>query len=136
MFGDRLDETLARGRAAAEARMRSTARVRRNNGLTTGPDGWDVVAWLDVYTGPLRLAGADSGSSPSRTKTVGGVEYQAATRVAHFPHDTSVLRDGDVLEITEGESAGLFFVLLEVDPADQQTALRVPVEATQKPKDW
>lgn len=132
MFGQYLDGL----RFYADARMTSTARVRRDNGMTTGPDGWDVVDWLDVHTGPFRLAGADSGSSPSRTKTVGGVEYQAATRVAHFPHDTSGLRDGDVLEITVGESAGLFFVLLEVDPADQQTALRVPVEAVARPEGW
>lgn len=123
------------GRRRAETRMTSTCSVRRPTG-TTVVDGVETDAYTtDVYFGPFRLAGPNAAAG-SRTKTTGGVEYEVAARVAHFPALTPGLRDGDVLEVTDGENAGLFFRLIEVDAADQQTALRVPVESVSKPGGW
>ena len=73
--------------------------------------------------------------SPSRTVNIGGAEAQVATRTAHFPHDT-VLRDGDLIEITAGELVGSVWRVIESDAADQQTARRVPVIAVEHPEEW
>jgi hypothetical protein len=56
-------------------------------------------------------------------------------RVAHLPHST-VLRDGDLIEITAGELAGSVWHVVEADAADQQTARRVPVIAAEHPEEW
>jgi hypothetical protein len=71
--------------------------------------------------------------SPSRTIDLGGVQVQVATRTAHFAHDTD-LRDGDLIEITAGELVGSVWRIVESDAADQQTARRVPVIATERPR--
>ena len=129
------DAVTAQGRRAALARMTSTCTVRRASGYET-VDGIEQPVWLDVYSGPCRVAGARSGSSGTTTQTVGGVELQVATREVHFPWDEADLRDGDLCEVLTGRASGVVFRLLEVDPADDQTALRVPVESTQRPEEW
>lgn len=121
-------------RAEAEARMTSSAIVRRKTG-TTKVDGITVPQWTTIHTGPFRLAsGRNAGAS--RTHTVGGVEYEVSTREAHFPIAVTTLRDADVLEVLIGDAAGLFFRIIETDIADQLTARRMPVEATTRPEGW
>jgi hypothetical protein len=124
-------------RADAESRMLSRATVRRKTGATTtDADGFEVPAWSSPYTGiPCRIAGMARSQSPSRSLNVGGAEVQVAVRVAHLPHST-VLRDGDLIEITAGELAGSVWHVLEADAADQQTARRVPVIAAEHPEEW
>jgi hypothetical protein len=133
-----VDTVLAAGRHAAEARMLSTATVRRKTGgTTTDADGFEVPAWAIAYAGrPCRIAGMARSQSPSRTIDLGGVQVQVATRTAHFAHDTTDLRDGDLIEITAGELVGSVWRIVESDAADQQTARRVPVIATERPKEW
>lgn len=134
MLQDAIAAALPQLRAEAEARMTSTATVRRKTG-TTKIDGITVPQWTTVHIGPFRLAGSRNAGA-SRTHTVGGVEYEVSTRAAHFPVAVATLRDADVLEVLDGDAAGLFFRLIETDFADQQTARRMPVEATTRPEGW
>jgi hypothetical protein len=123
-------------RSEAEARMLSTATVRRKTGATTtDARGLEVPAWSTMTGLPCRIAGMARSQSPSRTVDIGGAEVQVATRTAHFPHDTD-LRDGDLIEITAGELVGSVWRVIESDAADQQTARRVPVIATDRPEEW
>jgi hypothetical protein len=130
-------EALSAGRHAAESRMLSAATVHRKTGATTTDTrGLEVPGWDEVYEDrPCRIAGMARSQSPSRTVNIGGAEVQVATRTAHFPHDTD-LRDGDLIEITAGELIGSVWRVVEADAADQQTARRVPVIATDRPEEW
>lgn len=126
------------GRAEAEARMLSRVTVRHATGDTTpNTDGYDVPEWVVVATGvPFRLGGANAGSTGTRTITVGTTEVQLALRTGHFPADTTGLADGDYIDITSGENAGLVLRIVEADWQDQATARRVPVVAVQRPEEW
>lgn len=132
-----IDAELPFLQSEALGRMKSTATVRRKTGaMTTGADGLQVPAWATIHTNiPFRLGGANSGSSGTRTETVGGVEIQVATRVGHFPAGTS-LADNDHIDITAGENAGVVVRIVEAESADQQTARRVPVVSVQRPEEW
>lgn len=134
-----LDAAIEAGRAVAESRMTSRATVRRRTGASTQDEetGLTAPVWEAVYTDlPCRIAGSSGGSSPSRTTNVaGGVQVQTATRTVHLPWDT-ILRDGDMIEVTVGEVAGTVWQVVEADAADQQTARRVPVIATERPGEW
>jgi hypothetical protein len=114
----------------------SKVTIRRKTGnMTTDSRGLQVPEWATVYTDiPCRIAGMARSQSPSRTLDIGGVQVQVSVRTAHLPHDTTDLRDGDLLDVT-GESAGVYQIV-ESDPADQQTARRVPVIAAQRPEEW
>ncbi len=128
---------LAVFRELAGLRMTSRAAVLRKTGaMTTGADGLEVPEWATVHADlPFRLGGANSGSSGTRTETIGGVEVQVATRVGHFPAGTA-LEDSDHIEITAGENAGVVLRIVEAEGADQQTARRVPVVSVQRPEEW
>jgi hypothetical protein len=136
MFAEYLDGF----RDLAEQRMDESSRatVRRKTGQTTKDNrGLTVPAWVAIYTDhPCRIAGMARSQSPSKTINIGGIEVQVATRTAHFPHSTTDLADGDLIEITEGELAGSVWQIVESDPADQQNARRVPIISTQRPKEW
>lgn len=110
------------GRAAAERRMTSTVTIRRPG--TRDPSTFSEGA-STVYSGPCRLAGSSGGLNASRSETVGGTEFQIATRTLHLPAGTAGLKDADVATIDEGECAGLVLRLLDVTPQDQATALRI-----------
>lgn len=128
-----IDAALPTLRAEAEARMLSRCDIRRRTGRTaqnedTGAEYpvWEIVA-ANV---PLRLAGHEV-----RTETIPGGERQVARRMAHLPVVT-IPADGDYLEVTAGENAGLVLEVLEADWADQKTARRVPVMAVERPTEW
>ncbi|MCM0622715.1 DUF6093 family protein [Nocardioides bruguierae] len=135
-----LNDTLARGRAKAEARMTSTCTIRRAGEL--GPrddaDGTRTRNWDDIYVDlRCRIGGSSRGAATTRRLDVGGdVDVQAAARVAHMPWDTTDLADGDLLEVLTGDCAGLVFRLTETDGQDQATARRIPAVATQRPEEW
>lgn len=120
-------------RKEAEARMTSTATVRRKTGVMTQDEstGLEVPEWAEVYTGPMRLVGG-----ATRTVTIGGVEFQEATGRADFPHDATDLADGDLVEITAGEWAGTVLSIVEAVKGDQRTARRVPVVEVSRPEEW
>lgn len=118
--------------------MDSTVTVRRRGAKQAQNEetGDQEYAWTDIYTGPFRLGGADRGGSGTRTLNVGGVELQVATRVGHFPADTTGLADGDLIDVTAGENAGVVLRIVEADWQDQSTARRVPVVSTDRPTEW
>ena len=128
-----LSGTVAAGRLAAEPRMLTRCTIRRRTGRMAQDEdtGAEYPVWEIIAANvPLRLAGEST-----RTKSVPGGEIQTARRMAHLPVVT-IPADGDYLEVTAGESAGLVLEVLEADWADQKTARRVPVEAVQRPEEW
>lgn len=129
---------LAAFRELANLRMKSTATIRRKaDNQIPGPDGIEVPEWLTVHVGlPCRIGGSNAGSSGTRTESVDGVEYQVATRVAHFPVATTDLEDGDFIEVTAGETVGTVWRIVESDEQDQATARRLPVVAELRPEEW
>lgn len=126
-------------RTVAETRMTSTANIWRATGKM-GQDettGLEVPLWELTHAAvPFRLGGANQGTSGTRKVTVGGVELQLATRTANLPASTSNLLDGDLIDVTSGENAGTVWRIVEGDWADQQTARRLPIVATERPEEW
>lgn len=133
---DAIRQELPNLRQQAESRMASRCTVRRTTGeTTTNTEGWEVPEWAVTYSElPIRLGG--SGSTGTRNVTVGETEVQVALRVAHLPAATDDLRDGDLIEITEGESAGMVLQVVEASWQDQATARRVPVVEVTRPEEW
>jgi len=125
-------------RARAEARMTSRAAVMRDTGTTTTDlNGFQIPVWATIYAEiPFRLGGANQGGSGTRTVMVGTTEIQLALRIASFPADRDLLRDGDLIDIYAGDNAGLVLRIVEADWQDQATARRVLVLAVQRPEEW
>lgn len=126
-------------RAEAEARMLSVVTVRRKTGKSAQDEtsGKEAPVWDDVHTNiPFRLGGSNSGSAGSRTLHIGDGDIEVAVRVGHFRAATTDLADGDLVDITAGENAGLVLRIVEADWQDQATARRVPVVTTQRPVEW
>lgn len=97
-------------------------------------DGLEVPGYVaEMSDLPGRLA-ANRGAGQTRTITIGQTEVQVAVREWHCPAGTVGLRNGDVLEVTAGDSAGTFLRVVEATSTDQATALRLPVVETQKPE--
>lgn len=127
-----LSSVLARGRAAALARMDSTVTVRRKTGETTVVDGLKVPVWETVHTDlPSRLV-----PKGNRIVNIGGVEFSEATARADVPHDTTDVRDDDHYEYASGEWAGTVVKILEAVKGDQRTARQLPVKEVPRPAEW
>ena len=132
---ENLERRLTAGQRAALARMTSRCTIRRDTGTTTTSPitGRQVKVWEVVHADlPCRVKRGND----SRTESSGGVEVQLATRELHFPHDVTGMEDGDLAEVTSGESAPSVWRLLDTEPADQQTAYRVPVVQIRRPVEW
>lgn len=129
-----LDTVLSRGRAAAEALMRSRATVRRKTGDSTQNEttGVNTPEW---EFGPLNLPFRPLPKG-NRTVNIGGVQYDEATVVGSVPHDTTDVQDGDHYEITTGEWAGTVLMVLEAVKGDQRTARHLPMVEVQRPTEW
>lgn len=125
-------------RQQAESRMVSRCAVMRKTGDTfKDADGFTVAVWATVHLDlPIRLSGVARGAASSRTVDVGGARVQIPVRVAHLPHDTADLADGDLIEIYAGENAGLVLQVVEATWQDQATARRIPVTGTERPEEW
>lgn len=128
---------LVRGRRAASARMTSTCNVRRKTGATALVGGFKVATWETVHSAiACRVAGANSGSSQSRTVSTGAADVAVPVRVVSFAYDTTDLRDGDLIELTAGDTDNLVLRIVEADPQDQATARRVLAVGTTRPAEW
>ncbi len=121
------------------SRTRSWRRTLNPDGTeatTTNADGYEVPAWEIPHADlPCRLA-SKAGAGQSRTVSTPGGDVQIASRELHVPAGTPDVRDGDLWEVTEGENAGTVWQVVEADGADQTTALRLPVVAAERPKEW
>jgi hypothetical protein len=125
---------IAAGRVLAESRMASAGTAYRRNGYTTDANRLQVPAWEVVYTGKCRIAGG-RGPTSSTPETTADLDIARSSMVGHFPHATE-LRDGDLIEVNAGESAGLVFRVVEADQGDQRTACRVRLIQTERPAEW
>lgn len=132
-------QALGRLRARAESRMLSRAIIRRKTGqmAQNEDNGRQYPVWAVTHTAlPVRIATSAAGAGQTRQITLPGGAVNLAMRTAHLPAATTNLRDGDHIEVTSGESAGLVLKVLEADMSDQKTARRLPVEAVQRPEEW
>ena len=134
-LASRIEELLVRARAAARARMTSSALVQRVDPSNPGTDddGFEVDGWTAVY--PALPSWIDKGRG-TRTVRVGDVEMQLAVRVFKAPHDTTLLQDGDVAEMLSGPCAGRFFRFVETTPVDQKKQQEFEVVETDRPGGW
>lgn len=135
---DRLEGALERGRAAALARMLSTATVRRKTNKTEQSEatGEEVPVWDDVHTDlPCRLVASRVGGA-SRSVDAGDVEVEQSTPRMDFPFDTDDLQDGDLIDLTAGEYSGSVYSIVEAVKGDQRSARRVPVIEAGRPTEW
>ena len=134
-----LQAALTRARAAARARMTSTCTIRRKTGeKTTDGEGFEVDVWADVYVGwPCWVdwQGAESGV-PVNINVGAGVEVTRARRVLKIPHDSRLVRDHDVAELTGGACDGDFFDLADVKFADQKKQQEIPITEIDRPGGW
>ncbi|MCL2611951.1 MAG: DUF6093 family protein [Nocardioidaceae bacterium] len=133
--------SLGRFRALAESRMTSRCTIRRRTGQRVpGANGIETDSWTVLYTDlPVRI-GSLSMSAGTATKIAGrsldGTEVNHSRHQASLPVTTSDIADGDLIEITDGENAGMVLRITEADWQDQATARRVPVEAVERPRGW
>lgn len=132
-----VESAVAAGRAAAEARMTSVCNVLRKSGTTSIVGGFKVPTWTTVHAAvPVRIAGANGGSAQSRKIDAGGLDLNVPVRVASFSVGLAGLRDGDLIEVTSGDTSDLVFRIVEVDAQDQSTAHRCQVVGTARPEEW
>ena len=132
------DAEMAEHRADAESRMTSTCIIRRANGLAAQQSGGrQPRAWLIVKADQrCRVSGSARGAAASRTVATDGGDVEVQVRTLHLPHGTTGLVDGDLVEVTAGDSAGQVLRIVEVSTADQTTALRLPVVGARRPEEW
>lgn len=126
-----LDSALASARRAAESRMTARGLVKREGEPVT-VDGLQVPGWADVADVRCWI----DGGTGTRTVTIGQTEMQVASRVLKAPHDTTGLRDGDVVEIQGGACDGRFFRIVEATIADQKKQQELPIVEIQQPEGW
>lgn len=112
--------------------LRKTDRTAQNEST-----GLESTEWATVYVDlPFRLDGGTSGDGGSRGVTVGGVTYEEATGVGHFPAPSPLLTDGDLVLLTEGEWTGDVFRIVAAIRYDQKTARRLPIVEEARPEEW
>lgn len=131
-----LDSVLDAGRRAAQARMTSRATVKREGGPPVIVDGLEVPGWTILLSMLPCWVDNNGPSSGTRAVTVGQTEVQVASRVLKTPHDTTGLRDGDVVQIQGGACDGRFFRIVEATIADQKKQQELPIVEVQQPEGW
>lgn len=137
---ERLAGRLARGRAAAQARMLSRVSVMRKTEMLAQDinTGREDAAWATVYSDlPFRLDRSGSGQAGgARTRNIADSRVENTISLGRVPHDTDDLVDGDLLVITAGESAGTVWRISDASRGDQQTDRRFEIEQTKRPSEW
>ncbi len=136
---DDIGWTLLSLRAQAESRMISRVTIRRKTGETAQDEdsGLEVPIWASVYTNlPFRSSAGSTGDGGSNGVTIGGVTFEEATGVGHFPATATDLADGDLIEVTVGEWAGDVWRIVAAIRYDQKTARRVPIVEAARPEEW
>lgn len=149
MIGDDLAAALPELRQHAESRMESRCTLLRPTGRMDQDEdsGREYPVWQTLAVNvPLRVAGPPRSASPSRAESVPGGDVQTGRPIGSVPLVIEWLddvpaadrehRDGDHIDVTAGETAGLVLSIVEADPTDQTTARRFTVEAVQRPEEW
>lgn len=117
--------------------MLSRCTVRRRTGDFVVTNGFKVPIWSVEHTDlAIRLAGTSNGAARSAFRDAGSAVSADASREAHVPATTANLADGDYIEITSGENAGLVLEVIEATWQDQATARRMPVTSVPRPQEW
>lgn len=116
--------------------MTSRCTIWRESGGGQNEETGTESDWSSVATDvAFRLGGSDRGASGSRVVGTPAGEVAVATRVASFKWDQP-LSDGDLLEVTAGDCAGLVLRVVDSTGQDQATALRVQVVEDRRPEEW
>jgi hypothetical protein len=96
-----LASVLARGQAAALARMTDACTIRRQTGTTYNDEiGGTTPTWTAVYSGACRVKQPSSGSNSASRTTVGEAEVLLQQPELHLPMSAPLLRPGDEVTIT------------------------------------
>lgn len=124
------------GRRAAVARMTSRADILRPTGdLTTNAEGFEVPEYEVIYMDlPCRIDTGGNSNGGSAGVDVGGVTYEEATGVAHFPHPSELLANDDIVLITSGDWPDDCYRIVAAIRYDQKTARRLPIAQEPKPE--
>lgn len=132
------DAELEEHRRDAEEEMTSRCRVLREGLPVKNAQRIEVAGWAVVHPDLLfKLAGSNAGGSGYRTiKVGGGPEIQVAVRIGKVPALTTNLRDGDLIDVTAGENAGLVLKIIEATGQDRASARRMPLYEVSRPKEW
>lgn len=122
-------------RAEANARMTSRAQILRATGnLTQDAEGFDVPEYATIYADlPCRIDSASTSGGSSGVE-VGGVNYEEATGLAHFPHPSELLANDDIVLITSGDWPDACYRIVAAIAYDQKTARRLPIKQEPKPE--
>lgn len=126
-------------REQAESRMTSRVTIHHRLAEQTRDKvtGKQSPSWVESHADlPFRLDGSSTGDGGTRSVDIDGVTYETATGVGHFPAATLNLTDGDLIEITVGESVGTVWRIVKAVRADQKTARRMPIVEDQRPSEW
>ncbi|MFF0823059.1 DUF6093 family protein [Micromonospora haikouensis] len=124
-----LEAVLARGRAAAEARMRDACRIRRATGETTDDDGNVIRTYgPDLYVGKCRV---QQTSAQAAQEDV-GEDFQLMLRLeVHLPMSVTGLEVGDEVTVTASQHdpdlPGRVFLVRDLAHKTHATARRVGV---------
>lgn len=125
-------------RSHANARMEwlSRARILRATGnLTQDAEGFDVPEYATIYADlPCRIDSGGSSDGGSSGVEVGGVNYEEATGLAHFPHPSELLANDDIVLITSGDWPDACYRIVAAIAYDQKTARRLPIKQEPKPE--
>lgn len=127
-----LASVLARGRAAAEARMTDACTIRRGSGTVyDDTTGTTTPTWTDLYAGACRLKQPSSGSNSVGGTTVGEAQVLLQQPELHLPISADLLRPGDEVTITGSATdpalPGRVFHIRAVPAHSQATARRYGV---------
>ena len=120
---------LARGRAAAEARMVDTCTARRVTGETVDDNTGDVTPTLtSVYAGRCRMKQPNASATAAE---VGEAAVLLQQPEVHLPMSAAVLRPGDEITLTasvhDPGSVGRVFIVRAVPAQSAATARRYGV---------
>jgi hypothetical protein len=111
--------------------MTSTCTTGNKSG-TDATHGLKKSTWSKTTGVPVRIGGTSDAYS---TVDIDGAPVSVPVRVASFPIGTAI-KDGTVIEMTAGDTTGLFYRVVESGGKDQSTALRVQVVGIERPEGW
>lgn len=118
-----LGRMLARGRQAAESRMRATCKIERPGAATTNASTGVVSATLtSIYTGKCWIT--DFNAHPS-VFDLAGAQVSINQPIVKLPVTAAVIRVGDQITITadpDGSNANKVFRVVAIRSKGQETA--------------